>query len=161
MVLIDSKRVAAGISLGYYVRLYCVRGAGGDRARGREAPHAPIAVGCAVAHLRERRVVGFEALARWTDPDLGSVPPSVFIPIAEERGIIGPLSQHVLRKATARPAQEDKPGLPVHERRRLADENSAAGGFWNPRFYCFATVPTTACSGAPESAGRAPCCAMR
>ena len=39
-------------------------------------------------------------MARWTDRDLGFVSPSVFIPIAEERGIIGPLSQLVLRKAT-------------------------------------------------------------
>lgn len=53
-----------------------------------------------IVHLRTRQVVGFETLARWTDPDLGFVPPSVFIPIAEERGIIGPLSQLVLRKAT-------------------------------------------------------------
>jgi diguanylate cyclase (GGDEF)-like protein len=52
-----------------------------------------------IVDLRERRVIGFETLARWTDRDLGQVPPSVFIPIAEERGIIGPLSQLVLRKA--------------------------------------------------------------
>ncbi|TJW70107.1 MAG: EAL domain-containing protein, partial [Mesorhizobium sp.] len=50
--------------------------------------------------LSTRRTIGFETLARWTDRDLGMVPPSVFIPIAEERGIIGPLSQLVLRKAT-------------------------------------------------------------
>jgi diguanylate cyclase (GGDEF)-like protein len=53
-----------------------------------------------IVDLRTRRIVGFETLARWTDRDLGSVPPTVFIPIAEERGIIGPLSQLVLRKAT-------------------------------------------------------------
>jgi diguanylate cyclase (GGDEF)-like protein len=53
-----------------------------------------------IVDLHDRRVVGFEALARWTDRDLGHVPPSIFIPIAEERGIIGPLSQLVLRKAT-------------------------------------------------------------
>jgi diguanylate cyclase (GGDEF)-like protein len=52
-----------------------------------------------IVNLKDRRVIGFEALARWTDRDLGMVPPSVFIPIAEERGIIGPLSQLVLRKA--------------------------------------------------------------
>jgi diguanylate cyclase (GGDEF)-like protein len=52
-----------------------------------------------IVDLGDRHVVGFEALARWTDQDLGSVPPSIFIPIAEERGIIGPLSQLVLRKA--------------------------------------------------------------
>ncbi|MET0598234.1 MAG: EAL domain-containing protein [Mesorhizobium sp.] len=53
-----------------------------------------------IVDLRNRRVVGFEALARWTDRDLGVVSPVVFIPIAEERGFIGPLSQLVLRKAT-------------------------------------------------------------
>ena len=53
-----------------------------------------------IVDLNTRRTIGFETLARWTDRDLGSVPPTVFIPIAEERGIIGPLSQLVLRKAT-------------------------------------------------------------
>ncbi len=53
-----------------------------------------------IVDLRTRRTIGFETLARWTDPDLGFVSPAVFIPIAEERGIIGPLSQLVLRKAT-------------------------------------------------------------
>lgn len=53
-----------------------------------------------IVDLKTRNVVGFETLARWTDRDLGPVPPMVFIPIAEERGIIGPLSQLVLRKAT-------------------------------------------------------------
>ncbi len=53
-----------------------------------------------IVNLIDRRVVGFETLARWRDPDLGHVSPSTFIPIAEERGIIGPLSQLVLKKAT-------------------------------------------------------------
>ena len=53
-----------------------------------------------IVDLATRRTIGFEALARWSDPDLGPVSPAVFIPIAEERGIIGPLSQLVLRKAT-------------------------------------------------------------
>ncbi|WP_187969648.1 putative bifunctional diguanylate cyclase/phosphodiesterase [Aquibium microcysteis] len=49
--------------------------------------------------LSSRRVLGCEALARWTDRDLGVVSPGEFIPIAEERGIIGQLSQVLLRKA--------------------------------------------------------------
>lgn len=53
-----------------------------------------------IVELKSGRVIGFEALARWTDRDLGVVPPSVFIPIAEERGIIGALSQLLLGKAT-------------------------------------------------------------
>jgi diguanylate cyclase (GGDEF)-like protein len=53
-----------------------------------------------IVDLQTRRTIGFETLARWTDRDLGASRPRVFIPIAEERGIIGPLSQLVLRKAT-------------------------------------------------------------
>lgn len=53
-----------------------------------------------IVDLSSRRTIGFETLARWTDRDLGSVSPVVFIPIAEERGIIGPMSQLLLRKAT-------------------------------------------------------------
>ncbi len=52
-----------------------------------------------IVELKTRRILGFETLARWTDADLGPVSPSVFIPIAEERGIIGPLSQLMLRKS--------------------------------------------------------------
>lgn len=53
-----------------------------------------------IVDLKTRSTVGFECLARWTDRDLGFVSPAVFIPIAEERGIVGPMSQLLLRKAT-------------------------------------------------------------
>jgi diguanylate cyclase (GGDEF)-like protein len=53
-----------------------------------------------IVDLKTGDTVGFECLARWTDADLGFVSPMVFIPIAEECGIIEPLTQLLLRKAT-------------------------------------------------------------
>jgi diguanylate cyclase (GGDEF)-like protein len=49
--------------------------------------------------LGTRRVIGAEALLRWQHPSRGMVPPSEFIPIAEEMGLIGVLGEWVLRDA--------------------------------------------------------------
>jgi len=52
-----------------------------------------------IVNLANDQVVGFEALARWIDKDLGFVSPSTFVPLAEERGFIDSLSETLLRKA--------------------------------------------------------------
>jgi EAL domain-containing protein (putative c-di-GMP-specific phosphodiesterase class I) len=52
-----------------------------------------------VVDLTSRRVVGVEALARWRRADGQVVPPAVFIPIAEESGLICEIGGEVLRRA--------------------------------------------------------------
>ena len=51
--------------------------------------------------LRSGSVIGFEALLRWRHPRYGMVMPSVFIPIAEDTGLMIPLGAWVLRQAGA------------------------------------------------------------
>jgi EAL domain-containing protein (putative c-di-GMP-specific phosphodiesterase class I)/ActR/RegA family two-component response regulator len=51
--------------------------------------------------LSDRRVVGFEALARWHHPPHGPVPPDQFIPIAEQNDLIVPLTRRILSDALA------------------------------------------------------------
>src|SRR3546814_19040525 len=43
--------------------------------------------------------MGVEMLMRWDSPEHGMIPPERFIPIAEESGLIGELSLHVVRAA--------------------------------------------------------------
>jgi diguanylate cyclase (GGDEF)-like protein len=50
--------------------------------------------------LKTRKVVTCEALARWSHPELGMIPPSTFIPLAEEMGLISDITAWVLQRAT-------------------------------------------------------------
>jgi predicted signal transduction protein with EAL and GGDEF domain len=54
-------------------------------------------------------VKGFEALARWLHPVRGFVPPSDFIPLAEESGLIVEMGEWILREACREAASWSKP----------------------------------------------------
>jgi diguanylate cyclase (GGDEF)-like protein/PAS domain S-box-containing protein len=52
-----------------------------------------------IVRLCDRQIVGAEALARWHSTEHGQVPPDEFIPLAEESGLIRPLTQILLERA--------------------------------------------------------------
>ena len=58
-----------------------------------------------IISLEDMSISSAEALARWTHPTRGSVPPIAFIPIAEETGLIVPLGQHMARVAVEQVAR--------------------------------------------------------
>lgn len=64
--------------------------------------------------LETGNVIGMEALLRWTHPERGPISPAVFVPVAEESGLIVPLGEWVLRQAcrTARELQQ-RTGAPL------------------------------------------------
>ena len=66
-----------------------------------------------IVSIGGRRVVGLEALARWNHPLLGLLPPSEFISVAEESGLIVPLGEVLLEQACQRLAgwQRTRPEL--------------------------------------------------
>jgi diguanylate cyclase (GGDEF)-like protein len=52
-----------------------------------------------IIDLATMRLMGFEALMRWNHPQRGLVPPSEFIPVSEENGLIVPLTLWILRES--------------------------------------------------------------
>jgi diguanylate cyclase (GGDEF)-like protein len=90
------------------------------------------------------RLVGFEMLARWPHPRRGQVPPVEFVPIAEDTGLIGPMTERLLRRAcraavawpagvtlacNISPVQLRDRGLPAIVRAALA-ESGLQPGAW-------------------------------
>ncbi|MCP9815687.1 EAL domain-containing protein [Synechococcus sp. GreenBA-s] len=62
--------------------------------------------------LSSNRIIGAEALVRWTSPELGPVSPAEFIPIAEANGLIIPIGDWVLRQALRDAARWIRPAGP-------------------------------------------------
>jgi diguanylate cyclase len=63
------------------------------------------------AALGSGKVVGVEALARWHHPAHGEIPPDEFIPVAEQAGVIRPLSRFVIRTVLEQWAAWSRRGL--------------------------------------------------
>jgi len=62
-----------------------------------------------LVNIGTQKVAGFEALMRWTHPRRGAIPPTEFIALAEEIGLIGEMGEWALRKACLEAMRWSKP----------------------------------------------------
>lgn len=102
---------------------HAVASPGGERGFGRRQVLADlrhvVERGELVLHYQPQlnlfsgHIVGVEALLRWAHPVQGLVPPLQFIPLAEESGLIVPISEWVLEHACAQAAAWRAAGLPA------------------------------------------------
>jgi diguanylate cyclase (GGDEF)-like protein/PAS domain S-box-containing protein len=79
--------------------------------------------------LDDGRLVGAEALLRWTDPELGVVSPATFIPLAEETGFIVTIGSWVMQEAVRQAAAWQRAGRPL-----VVSVNVSALQFQQPDF---------------------------
>lgn len=110
---------------------------------------------------RERKLVGFEALLRWHHPERGEISPSVFVPLAEETGLILALGEQVLRMAFAETAQWQSAVIAINvsavqlRRRGFAAQvlRIAAAAGIDPRRYEMEVTETALLGDDPVTAG--------
>jgi diguanylate cyclase (GGDEF)-like protein/PAS domain S-box-containing protein len=79
--------------------------------------------------LKDNRMIGVEALLRWTSPDLDMVSPSEFIVVAEETGMIMPIGAWVLREACRQGKIWQVAGYPVKVAVNVSALQFARAGF--------------------------------
>jgi diguanylate cyclase (GGDEF)-like protein len=92
------------------------------------------------------RITGMEALLRWEHPDLGTVGPMEFIPVAEETGLIIPIGKWVLKTACVQNVKWQNEGLPP----------LCIAVNLTPRQFCDESLLTDV-AGILEAAGMDPC----
>ncbi|RSV39532.1 EAL domain-containing protein [Sphingomonas sp. ABOLE] len=95
-----------------------------------------------VVNARTGGLLGFEALLRWTHPELGAIPPAKFIPLAEEARLIGAIGEWVLRTACDEAARWEEPA-------RIAI-NVSSEQLHNPSFATLVAQALAASGLAPE-----------
>lgn len=113
----DSEgKLTGAVNLVVDVTLGAQAGAGAAAGRHHLAEDLEAAIASKQLHLHYQPVfsaagvlTGFEALARWIHPERGVVPPSEFIPAAEESGLILPLARELLCQACTEAARWEKP----------------------------------------------------
>jgi diguanylate cyclase (GGDEF)-like protein/PAS domain S-box-containing protein len=79
--------------------------------------------------LTTGQVVGVEALMRWHHDEIGHIPPTDFIPIAEETGLIGPMGQWAMEEACRQAVDWRHAGFPVRMSVNLSPSQLADARF--------------------------------
>jgi len=76
------------------------------------------------------KIAGIEVLARWTHPQYGTIPPDVFIPLAEEQGLIASLTHQLIQQVIA----DLQPRLPLFPKGLYLNLNLSSENCLDPRF---------------------------
>ena len=75
------------------------------------------------------RIIGAEALIRWNHPELGSIPPNEFIPLAEHGGMIQPITLWVMSESLRQQAQWRDNGIALNIAINISAKNLQDSGF--------------------------------